>query len=89
MFTISFATTWFRPDLQVTVRTDVDGWVDIAGNYEDDAWSFRLPIEPYAQGMQFKFVLQEQYWMVGPNLALLPVDGETYVSPRGSSSSRR
>lgn len=79
MFTIRFVTTTVRPGLQVTLRTDVDGWVDdLPGEYENDAWAFRLPTERYVGGMTFKFVLDEQYWMAGPDLALQPVDGRTY-----------
>ena len=65
--------------MQVTLRTDVDGWVYyLPGEYENDAWTFRSPTERYAQGMTFKFVLDEQYWMAGPDLALQPTDGQTY-----------
>lgn len=80
MFTIRFQTTAVRPDLQVTLRNDVDGWLeDIPGEYENDAWTFRLPVDRYAGGMNFKFVLEEQYWMTGPNLYLQPAEGGDYV----------
>ncbi len=79
MFTIRFNTVAYRPDLQVTLRNDVDEWdEDIPGEYEDDAWNFRLPTARYAGGMVFKFVLEEQYWMNFDNLQLAPVDGQTY-----------
>jgi len=79
MFVIRFNTVAYRPDLQVTLRTSLDGWGDdIPGEYEDDAWNFRLPTERYAGGMEFKFVLEEQYWMNFENLQLIPVDGQTY-----------
>lgn len=79
MFTILLRTTTVRPDLQVTLRNEIDGWdVDLPGNYEDDAWVWRLPEGPYAGGMAFKFVLDEQYWMAGGNLFLTPVDGGEY-----------
>ena len=43
MFTIRLRTLKYRPDLQVTIRASVDGWQeDFAGNYEGDAWIFRL-----------------------------------------------
>jgi len=79
MFIIRFKTVAYRPDLQITLRNSVDGWgEDIPGEYEDDAWNFRLPTERYAGGMDFKFVLEEQYWMNFDNLQLAPVDGQTY-----------
>ena len=79
MFTIRFNTVAYRPDLQVTLRNNVDGWgEDIPGEYEDDAWNFQLPTDRYAGGFEFKFVLEEQYWMNFDNLQLTPVDGQTY-----------
>lgn len=80
MFTIRFRTVAYRPDLQVTLRNNVDGWdEDIPGEYEDDAWRFRLPVARYAGGMAFKFVLEEQYWMFGGDLFVDPVEGGDYV----------
>jgi choline dehydrogenase-like flavoprotein len=80
MFTISYRTTLVRPDLQVTLRNNVDGWdVDVPGEYENDAWTFRLPIERYRGGIVFKFVLEEQYWMTGGNLFLVPADGQDHA----------
>ena len=67
MFTIRFKTIRFRPDLQVTIRTSVENWQeDFAGNYEVDEWIFRLSSAQYQQGMFFKFVLEEEYWMLAP-----------------------
>lgn len=51
MFTIRYQTITFRPDLQVTLRTNVDGWDnDIPGIYEEDEWRFRLPEGQYRPG---------------------------------------
>lgn len=80
MFTIRFQTIRYRPDLSVTIRSDVDGWQnDLGGVYENDAWIFRLDSARYAGGMFFKFVLEGQYWMEGGNLFLQPTDGATYT----------
>jgi hypothetical protein len=80
MFTIRFQTTVFRPDLQVTLRNDIDGWGhDVPGIYQKDEWRFDLPEARYSKGMEFKFVLERMYWMVGANLSLLPVAGGDYV----------
>jgi choline dehydrogenase-like flavoprotein len=79
MFLIRFKTIDYRPDLQVTLRTNLDAWAeDIPGEYENDAWNFRLPTDHYGGGFEFKFVLEEQYWMYGGNLQLVPQDGQTY-----------
>jgi choline dehydrogenase-like flavoprotein len=80
MFTIRFKTDTYRPDLQVTIRASVDGWQeDFAGNYEGDGWVFRLPDQPFLPAFDFKFVLEEQYWMYGANLHLAPVPGGEYA----------
>ena len=48
MFTIRFKTVRFRPDLQVTIRTNVENWQeDIAGDYELDECIFRLSSAQY------------------------------------------
>lgn len=79
MFFIRFETVAYRPDLQITLRNNIDGWgEDIPGEYEENAWNFRLETERYAHGFEFKFVLEEQYWMDFGNLQLTPVDGQTY-----------
>lgn len=74
MFTIRFQTTVYRPDLQVTLRNNVDGWEnDIAGIYQDDEWRFELDEDRYSNGMEFKFVLERTYWMNSNNEFLQPV----------------
>lgn len=70
MFTIRFQTTEVRPDLQVTIRNEVDGWDhDIAGHYAADEWRFELDEDRYPVGAKFKFVLEGSYWMLGEDLA--------------------
>jgi choline dehydrogenase-like flavoprotein len=73
MFKVRFATTEFRPDLQITLRAATTGWNrDHAGSYQDDAWEFELDEDEFAQGSEFKFVLERSYWMTGNNLFLQP-----------------
>lgn len=79
MFTIRFKTIVYRPDLQVTIRNNVDGWdEDVPGIYENDEWRFELSEDQYAAGMNFKFVLEQRYWMNGANLFLHPVAGDDF-----------
>lgn len=79
MFTLRFKTVAYRPDLQITLRNNIDGWdLDLPGEYENDAWNFWLPTDRYAGGFEFKFVLEEQYWMNFANLQLTPQDGQVY-----------
>jgi hypothetical protein len=80
MFQIRFQTINYRPDLQVTLRNSVDGWdQDIPGIYENDEWRFTLPEARYGGSMAFKFVLEQTYWMAGPDLFLAPVLNGDYV----------
>ncbi len=81
MFTIQFKTIDFRPDLIVTLRTDVKGWEnDLPGEYIEDAWQFELDENDFPDGLYFKFFLENLYWMAGDNLLIdNPVDGGVYT----------
>ncbi len=80
MVTIRFQTVNIRPDLQVTLRNSADGWdVDIPGLYENDEWRFELSGDRYLGGFNFKFVLEQVYWMGGQDLFLLPTQGGDYI----------
>jgi len=80
MFTIRLQTTNYRPDYLITIRNSVDGWnEDIPGIYENDEWRFELPEASYPQGMDFKFVLEQTYWMTGANLFINPVANGNYT----------
>ncbi|MCB0225758.1 MAG: GMC family oxidoreductase [Anaerolineae bacterium] len=80
MFKIYFKTIKYRPDLQVTIRSQqIQGWQeDFPGDFEDDAWVFTLDEDLFANGMEFKFVLEEQLYMMGNNLAINPIAGGGY-----------
>jgi choline dehydrogenase-like flavoprotein len=82
MFTIRFVTETYRPDLLITLRGNVfDNWQeDIAGLYEQGAWQFKFPYQPYPGGIEFKFVLEREYWQLGAeNLMVFPEDGGVYT----------
>ncbi|MEM9720472.1 MAG: GMC oxidoreductase [Bacteroidota bacterium] len=76
MFTLRFITTQFRPNHRITLRTSVQDWQeDIPGNYSGDSWVFALPDAPYQNGFECKFILEQQYWMLGENLPIQPFPG--------------
>ena len=80
MFTIRFNTVAFRPDVLVTLRTDVKGWNnDLPGKYEDDAWIFELSEADFPNGVYFKFALEKLYWAFGENLFVQPVANAVYA----------
>jgi len=80
MFRIRYKTIQYRPDLQVSIRSQQIGdWQeDIGGNYVNDEWVFVLDDSDLNGVFNFKFVLERQVWMVGPNLVLQPQNGESY-----------
>lgn len=85
MFTIRFKTANYTPDWLITLRNNVDGWEkDIPGEYQNDEWRFELSEANYQQGLFFKFVLEETYWMEGLNINLQPVAGGDYVYEEGA-----
>jgi hypothetical protein len=78
MFSIRYNTVAIRPDLTVTLRTNVRGWEnDIPGNYVNDGWQFDLSEVEFGSGVAFKFVLKRLYWMNGDDFFLQPVAGES------------
>lgn len=80
MFNIRFETSKYRPDLRVTLRTDVAGWeTDIPGTYRDDQWVFQADEADYPNGLHFKFVLEGSRWMLGDNLFIVPIAGGDFV----------
>jgi choline dehydrogenase-like flavoprotein len=79
MFSIRYNTVAIRPDLTVTLRTNVRGWEnDIPGNYVNDGWQFDLSEVEFGSGVAFKFVLKRFYWMNGDDFFLQPVAGGVY-----------
>jgi choline dehydrogenase-like flavoprotein len=86
MYTIQLVTETYRPDLMITLRGNVfENWqTDIAGLYEQGAWQFNLPYQPYPDGVVFKFVLERAYWQLGAdNLVIYPEDGGIYTFYEG------
>mgnify|MGYP001795157811 FL=1 len=79
MFTIRLDTVAYRPDLSVSLRSDVKGWENsLAGKYDDDAWIFELSETEFPGGMNFKFILENLYWSAGQDLFVQPFEGQTY-----------
>lgn len=80
MFRIRLATTTYRPDLIVTIRSSRDNWTnDIPGIYEQDEWRFDLPEVDYQPEMEFKFLLERTHWMIGGNIKIQPVVNGDYL----------
>jgi choline dehydrogenase-like flavoprotein len=73
MFTIRLVTETYAPDQTVLLRTSADNWlIDRGGDYTDGAWTYELDERLYPAGLEFKFVLKPNRWMLGPNLSLGP-----------------
>lgn len=67
-FQIIFYTKPFRPNHRVTLRNNIDGWQrDVFGAYAYGAWIFELEKSNYPGKLEFKFVLDDKYWMNGLN----------------------
>lgn len=81
MFTIKLKTGRCAPGQKVVVRGSADGWAfDHPGRYDDGAWVFELEEDDCRSGLDFKFVIPPNWWMVGDNLHLdSPADGDAKV----------
>jgi hypothetical protein len=66
---VRFLTTRYAARL-VTIRTSADAWTDRYGSYEKGAWAFELDAARHPPGTPFKFVLDGDTYMQGPNLIL-------------------
>ncbi len=68
---IRFATTQFAPNHVVTIRSAVDGWTaDTFGTYRNGGWDFFFEIASLPSTLTFKFVLDADHWMEGPDLTV-------------------
>jgi hypothetical protein len=62
---IRFETSQYAPNHLVTLRNAQDGWTkDIFGIYRFGGWEFFLELESYPSNLEFKFVLDQAYWMM-------------------------
>lgn len=69
LFKIRFETTQYAPNHLITIRNAKDGWTkDILGIYRFGGWEFFLEKSSYSNNLEFKFVLDQTYWMNGLNL---------------------
>lgn len=71
LFRIRLQTTQFAPGHVVTIRNDADGWSkDTYGIYQNHGWDFYFDKPSLPDNLQFKFVLNGEYWMTGANLSV-------------------
>ncbi len=78
-FTIRLKTARYRPGAQIAIRTSADNWRnDIIGRYQQGEWVFGFPADGSPPGMEFKFILDQRYWMEGPSLFVKPKDQADY-----------
>lgn len=68
---IRFRTDQFAPNHAVTIRSAVDGWAsDTFGTYRNGAWEFFFEIPSLPSTLTFKFLLDGEQWMNGPDLTV-------------------
>lgn len=68
---IRFQTSQYAPAHVVTIRTSSEGWTnDTFGTYRDGAWEFFLEIPSLPPTLAFKFMLDGEHWMQGPDLSV-------------------
>ena len=66
---IRFQTSRYSPGHVVTIRSSVEGWSnDTFGSYRDGAWEFFFEIPSLPASLTFKFMLDGEHWMLGPDL---------------------
>lgn len=59
----------FAPNHQVTIRSAAEGWTaDNFGTYRNGAWEFFFETQSLPPTLAFKFVLDGDQWMLGPDL---------------------
>jgi hypothetical protein len=68
---IRFETTRYAPNHVVTIRGSSEGWTnDTFGTYGDGAWEFFFEIPSLPPVLAFKFMLDGEHWMQGPDLSV-------------------
>jgi choline dehydrogenase-like flavoprotein len=68
---IRFQTSRFAPNHVVTIRGNAEGWTnDTFGIYRDGAWEFFFEVPSLPDPLVFKFVLDGEHWMNGPDLSV-------------------
>jgi len=66
---IRLETARYAPAHVVTIRGSAEGWShETFGTYRDGAWEFFFEIPSLPPTMAFKFVLDGEHWMEGPDL---------------------
>ena len=68
---IRFETSRYAPNHVVTIRSSSEGWTnDTFGTYRDGAWEFFFEIPSLPPMLAFKFMLDGEHWMQGPDLSV-------------------
>ena len=68
---IRFETSRYAPNHVVTIRSSGEGWTnDTFGTYRDGAWEFFFEIPGLPPTLAFKFMLDGEHWMQGPDLSV-------------------
>lgn len=68
---IRFETSRYAPNHVVTIRSSNEGWTnDTLGTYRDGAWEFFFEIPSLSPTLAFKFMLDGEHWMQGPDLSV-------------------
>ena len=68
---IRFETSRYAPNHVVTIRSSSEGWTnDTFGTYRDGAWEFFFEIPSLPPTLAFKFMLDGEHWMQGPDLSV-------------------
>jgi hypothetical protein len=68
---IRFQTSRYAPNHVITIRGESEGWTnDTFGIYREGAWEFFFEIPSQPPTLVFKFVLDGEHWMNGPDLSV-------------------
>jgi choline dehydrogenase-like flavoprotein len=68
---IRLETSRYAPNHVVTIRSSSEGWTnDTFGTYRDGAWEFFFEIPSLPPTLAFKFMLDGEHWMQGPDLSV-------------------
>jgi choline dehydrogenase-like flavoprotein len=71
LWKIRFETSRYAPNHIVTIRSSSEGWTnDTFGAYRDGGWEFFFEIPSLPATLAFKFMLDGEHWMEGPDLSV-------------------
>lgn len=80
---IRFETSRYGPNHVVTIRSSSTGWTsDTFGTYRNGAWEFFFEIPSLPPTLAFKFMLDGEHWMLGPDLSVTTSVDHTFDESR-------